>query len=192
METILNLDKSLFLFFNSLHTKWLDPFFYLITNTWVWIPLYLFIIYLTYRKWGKKALYIVIILIGTLFIADQTCNLIKNSTHRLRPSRVVELADQIHLYQKTDGTYYQAGKFSFPSAHAANSMLFAIFVIIFIADKRKWIIISALIWSFLLGYSRIYLGVHYPFDVLTGFTLGAIIAYPLFYFGRKWVRVRNI
>jgi len=187
METILNLDKSLFLFFNSLHTKWLDHFFYVITNTWVWIPLYSYVIYLTYKKWGKKTIFILLFLVGGLFITDQSCNLLKNSTQRLRPSREVELADQIHLYQKSDGTHYKAGKFSFPSAHSANSMLFAVFIIIFIANKRKWIIGAAILWSLMLGYSRIYLGVHYPFDVLTGFTLGLIIGYPLFYFGRKWV-----
>jgi undecaprenyl-diphosphatase len=188
MEFLLNLDKSLFLFLNSLHTPFFDHFFYTITNTWVWVPLYVFILFLTYKKWGKKTIVILILLIGTVFITDQTCNVIKSSTERLRPSRNSELVEQIHLYQKSDGTYYKAGKYSFPSAHAANSMLFAIFVIIFIAEKRKWIIGAAILWSLMLGYSRIYLGVHYPIDVISGFTLGLIVAYPLFYFGRKWVR----
>ena len=188
MEFILNLDKSLFLFLNSLHTPFFDHFFYIVTNTWVWVPFYIFILYLTYKKWGKKTVFILFLLVGSVFITDQTCNLLKNSTQRLRPSREVALADQIHLYQKSDGTYYKAGKFSFPSAHSANSMLYATFIILFIANKRKWIILGAIFWSLMLGYSRIYLGVHYPFDVLTGFTLGLIVAYPLFYFGRKWVR----
>lgn len=183
----MQLDRYFFLFLNSLHTSWLDPFFYLFTQTWFWIPLFLLVFFLIIKKWKKRSLIIILSIILAVLITDQSCNLIKNSVQRIRPSYEVSMADQIHLYQKSNGSFYKGGAYSFPSGHAANSMAFAMFIIFFIAERKRWIIFIALIWSFLMGYSRIYLGVHYPFDLLCGFTLGAIITYPLFYYTKKWV-----
>ncbi|MDX9892495.1 MAG: phosphatase PAP2 family protein [Bacteroidales bacterium] len=195
MESILTLDKKLFLFFNSFHSTWMDPVMYMLTQTWFWLPLYLFVIYFIIKKYGKKSYIPLLFLILAVTISDQTCNLIKNSTERYRPSREVSLANDIHLYQKSDGTFYRGGVYGYPSAHASNSMVLAVFIIIFIAHKRKWILAIALLWSLLMGYTRIYLGVHYPFDVLSGFLLGFIITYPLFRITEKWIckldRIKN-
>lgn len=195
MESILTLDKKLFLFFNSFHSTWMDPVMYMLTQTWFWLPLYLFVIYFIIKKYGKKSYIPLLFLILAVTISDQTCNLIKNSTERYRPSREVSLANDIHLYQKSDGTFYRGGVYGYPSAHASNSMVLAVFIIIFIAHKRKWILAIALLWSLLMGYTRIYLGVHYPFDVLSGFLLGFIITYPLFRITEKWMckldRIKN-
>ena len=195
MESILTLDKKLFLFFNSFHSTWMDPVMYMLTQTWFWLPLYLFVIYFIIKKYGKKSYIPLLFLILAVTISDQTCNLIKNSTERHRPSREVSLANDIHLYQKSDGTFYRGGVYGYPSAHASNSMVLAVFIIFFIAHKRKWIIAMALLWSLLMGYTRIYLGVHYPFDVLSGFLLGFIITYPLFRITEKWIckldRIKN-
>lgn len=195
MESILTLDKKLFLFFNSFHSTWMDPVMYMLTQTWFWLPLYLFVIYFIIKKYGKKSYIPLLFLILAVTISDQTCNLIKNSTERHRPSREVSLANDIHLYQKSDGTFYRGGVYGYPSAHASNSMVLAVFIIIFIAHKRKWILAIALLWSLLMGYTRIYLGVHYPFDVLSGFLLGFIITYPLFRITEKWIckldRIKN-
>lgn len=195
MESILTLDKKLFLFFNSFHSTWMDPVMYMLTQTWFWLPLYLFVIYFIIKKYGKRSYIPLLFLILAVTISDQTCNLIKNSTERHRPSREVSLANDIHLYQKSDGTFYRGGVYGYPSAHASNSMVLAVFIIIFIAHKRKWILAIALLWSLLMGYTRIYLGVHYPFDVLSGFLLGFIITYPLFRITEKWIckldRIKN-
>ncbi len=187
MQEIIQLDRTIFLALNGLHANWLDPVMYLLTQTWFWLPLYLFVIYFVIKKYGKKSYIPLLFLILAVTISDQTCNLIKNSTERPRPSREITLQDQVHLYQKDDGNFYKGGVYGFPSAHASNSMVLAVFILIFIANKRKWIFITAICWSFFLGYTRIYLGVHYPFDVMTGFTLGLIISYPLFRLAKKWV-----
>jgi undecaprenyl-diphosphatase len=188
METIIHLDQQLFLFLNSLHAPWLDPIVYVLTQTWFWIPLYGIVLYFIIRKFKKMSLIPIVALLVAILVSDQTCNIIKRTTERPRPSRELSLQDQIHLYQKSDGTFYKGGVFGYPSAHAANSMVFALFIIFFLSKRRKWIMISALIWSLSMGYTRIYLGVHYPLDVLSGFTLGFILAYPLFRFVEKWVQ----
>jgi undecaprenyl-diphosphatase len=187
MNNLIHLDQSLFLTLNGLHTKWLDPIIYLLTQTWFWIPLYLLVFYFTIKKYKKKSIIPILLIFLGILISDQTCNLIKNSTERPRPSREVELIGNVHLFQKTDGNFYKGGKYGFPSAHAANSMVLAVFIIYFLSNKKKWILFSIITWSLLMGYTRIYLGVHYPLDVLSGYILGLIIAYPLFCFGRKWV-----
>jgi len=173
----------------------MDPVMYMLTQTWFWLPLYLFVIYFIIKKYGKKSYIPLLFLILAVTISDQTCNLIKNSTERYRPSREITIQDQIHLFQKSDGTFYRGGVYGYPSAHASNSMVLAVFIIIFIAHKRKWILAIALLWSLLMGYTRIYLGVHYPFDVLSGFLLGFIITYPLFRITEKWIckldRIKN-
>ncbi|HNX21701.1 MAG TPA: phosphatase PAP2 family protein [Bacteroidales bacterium] len=187
MQEIIQLDQTIFLALNGLHANWLDPIIYILTQTWFWLPLYLLVVYLIIKKYRNKSYIPLLFLILAVTLSDQTCNLIKNTTERPRPSREITLQDQIHLYQKDDGNFYKGGKYGFPSAHSSNSMVLAIFILIFIAHKKRWIIMAAFCWSLFLGYTRIYLGVHYPFDVLTGFTLGFIISYPLFRWAEKRV-----
>ncbi|MEG1555750.1 MAG: phosphatase PAP2 family protein [Bacteroidales bacterium] len=125
------------------------------------------------KKWGKKTSILLIALILAITFTDQSCNLLKNSIKRSRPSHAVELSEQIHLVETPNGEVYRGGPYGFPSSHAANSMVLAFFVIFFLSEKRTWIIITILLWSLTISYSRIYLGVHYPFDLLTGWCIGA-------------------
>lgn len=187
MESIIQFDQSLFLILNRLHADWLDPIMNIISNRWTWIPLYLFILIWTFMKYKKRGVLTTLSLILLLTLTDQTCNLIKGSVQRDRPSHKVQLEQQVHLYQRSDGTFYRGGQFGFPSAHAANSLLFALYVILFLANRNRWIIAAALLWSLLLSYSRIYLGVHYPGDLIAGWGVALIIGYPLFRLTKKWV-----
>jgi len=175
LETIAHWDTVVTLFFNGLHAPWLDHVMYWISNRFIWIPLYLFVIVVVVINRKKKAIIPILLLILSIIISDQSCNLLKKSTQRLRPSHSIELEGKLHLVAKPDGELYRGGNFSFPSAHASNAMVFALFVF-FLAGKRKlWVLFSIFFWAALLGYSRIYLGVHYWLDVECGYLTGALI-----------------
>jgi len=186
LETLAHLDTVVTLFLNSLHTSWLDNVMYLISNRFVWIPLYLFILFLIIRKWKKKSVLLIILLILTIAISDQSCNLLKNSTKRLRPSHTIELEHKIHLVKQSDGEFYRGGNYGFPSAHAANAMVFALFVFFFAGNKKMWVLLAIFFWAALLGYSRIYLGVHYWLDVEFGYLVGALSFAIVFGARRAW------
>jgi undecaprenyl-diphosphatase len=174
LETITHWDTVVTLFLNGLHTSWLDPVMYWISNRFVWLPLYIFILFLVIKKWKKKSILLVLLLALTITLSDQSCNLLKKSTQRLRPSHNIELEHKIHLVEKPDGELYRGGEYGFPSAHAANAMVFALFVFFFAGNRKMWVLLVIFLWAALLGYSRIYLGVHYWLDVECGYLIGAI------------------
>ena len=187
MERILQLDTELFLFFNGLHTPWADRFVYLLSQIWFWIPLYLLLIFLVFKFYRKKGWKVLLVFILTITLSDQACNLLKNSVQRLRPSHTEALAGDIHLVQKPDGNMYYGGKYGFPSAHAANSMALAFLVFFFLSKGKKWVIVLAMAWSLLMAYTRLYLGVHYPTDILCGFIVGSCSAFLMTFMYRKWL-----
>jgi len=174
LETISHWDTLVTLFLNGLHAPWLDPVMYWISNRFIWIPLYGFILFLAIKKWKKKSIVLILLLVLTITLSDQSCNLLKKTTKRLRPSHNIELAQQIHLVEKPDGEPYRGGMYSFPSAHAANAMVFALFVFFFAGNRKMWVLLAIFFWAALLGYSRIYLGVHYWLDVECGYLVGAV------------------
>jgi undecaprenyl-diphosphatase len=174
METIMHWNTVVTLFLNGLHAPWLDPVMYWISNRFVWIPLYVFVLLLTIKKWKKKSIMLILLLVVALLISDQGCNLLKKGTKQLRPSHNTELAHKIHLVKQPDGEFYRGGKYGFPSAHASNAMVFALFVFFFAGNRKIWALAAIFFWAALLGYSRIYLGVHYWLDVECGYLLGMI------------------
>ena len=174
LETILHWDTVVTLFLNGLHAPWLDSVMYLISSKFIWIPLYVFVLFLVVKKWKKKSIILILLLVLSVTISDQSCNLLKKHTQRLRPSHKIELEHKIHLVQKPDGEFYRGGKYSFPSAHAANAMVFALFVFFFAGNRKMWVLLAIFFWAALLGYSRIYLGVHYWLDVEFGYLVGAL------------------
>ena len=187
METLLRLDTELFLFFNGLHAPWADRFVYVISQVWCWIPLYLLLIFLIFKFYRKKGWKVLLFFLLAIILSDQTCNLVKNSVCRLRPSHTEAIAEDIHLVQKLDGRLYYGGKYGFPSAHAANSMSLAFLVIFFLSKGKRWVIALALAWSLLMAYTRLYLGVHYPLDILCGFLLGSCFAFLMSILYRRWL-----
>lgn len=192
MENILqNLDTSVFLFFNGLHDDWADVFFYYVSSRFAWIPLYALILFLVIKKFRRKAIGIIVLFVAIVFCTDQTCNLIKNSVQRPRPSHEVSLEGKVHLIDYPDGKIYRGGAFGFPSSHAANSIAVAFLTAFFVCQKKRWGRVAIFLWALLLGYSRLYLGVHYPSDLAVGYLIGAVYALGGIWLWKKIMRQQN-
>ena len=167
------LDQQLFLFLNSLNSPFWDQVMHAISGKVIWVPLYLAILIILGIKYKRKFLVILLFIILAATLADQTSVLFKNLVQRLRPCHEPSLEGLIHLVNGECG-----GKFGFVSSHAANSFNVALISLLFI--KKRWYTISIILWALVVGYSRIYLGVHYPGDVTCGSLLGALIGWSIY------------
>ncbi len=175
LEYLMQLDRALFLFLNGFHAPWLDQIMFWISDKYVWIPLYLFLVWLCIRFYGWRTLLLFFFFLVLITMSDQTTNLLKEYFQRLRPSRDESFEGLVHVVNE-----YRGGKYSFVSAHSANSFAIAVFMIRLLRDKVNYIIPLVLTFAILNGYSRIYLGVHYPGDVLFGALLGTAIAFLVY------------
>ncbi len=171
LDFLMQLDRDLFLFLNGLHTSWLDPVMYYISNKFFWIPFYMILLGLCIKYYGWRTLMIVIFIALLITVTDQFTNLMKDSFERLRPSRDGSLEGLVHLVYGKKG-----GKYGFVSGHASNSFALAVFIIYLLKSKLKYIAPVMLVWASLKAYSRIYLGVHYPGDIIGGAIVGTLIA----------------
>lgn len=188
IDFLQSIDTNIFLFFNGLNSPWADFLFYWISNRFIWIPLYAIILFFLIKRWKKKSIFIALVLILCVTLSDQTCNIIKKTVQRPRPSHNVELCEQVHLFMEKDGSYYKGGQYGFPSSHAANSIVIAWFVIFFINNKKRWPVYCILAWVLLISYSRIYLGVHYPSDLIIGWFIGSLYSTVLFFCLKKGIK----
>jgi undecaprenyl-diphosphatase len=151
----------------------MDPVMYAISGRIIWIPLYLAILVYLGITYKRRFLIILIFIILAATLADQSSVLIKNIVHRLRPCHEPALAGLVHILKGECG-----GVYCFVSSHATNSFDVALLSLLFI--KKRWYSISIVIWALVIGYSRIYLGVHYPGDVICGSVLGAFIGWSMY------------
>jgi undecaprenyl-diphosphatase len=170
LKWLISLDHKLFFAINSFHSEWVDAIMYWVSNKYTWIPLYALFIYLIITKFKKKAIIILISIILTAILTDQLSDLTKNYFKRLRPSHNPKYENIIHLNKKIKG-----GKYGFVSSHAANTAGLATYLILLPLLRKKIINLFLVFWVLLVGYSRIYNGLHYPLDVIGGFFLGFFI-----------------
>lgn len=170
------LDTSLFLFFNSLHSPFWDEVMWMVSGKFTWIPLYLALIFIIIYYQKNRAIFIVPLLILAVVISDQvSVHCFKEVFERLRPCHDASLEGLVHIVRGRCG-----GKYGFVSSHAANT--FGIAILSLLILKRRWYTILIITWAVIVSYSRIYLGVHYPGDILGGALLGMLIGYALYYF----------
>ncbi len=180
MEWIKQIDQSLLLLLNSYHNDFWDKAVTLFTSIEIWIPFYLLIVYLIVKTYKKNSLYILILIALSIVVSDQFSGLIKNSVQRLRPTHEPILSNIVH------NIYNRGGLYSFFSAHAANT--FTIAAITAKLFKNQLYTILIFTWAILVSYTRIYLGLHYPGDILTGWIWGILAGlsfYQLMVFVQK-------
>ena len=180
IEKILDLDSYLFLYLNNLGSQYYDNFWIFLSRTEANVMFYLVVliayIYSINNKKRTKILFHLIIAIAILItISDQTSNLFKDSFQRLRPCYNELISDSLRLVKDSCG-----GRYGFFSAHASNSFSLAIFFGLLLRSSNKLLILLFAIYAFLISYSRIYLGVHYPIDILVGTIFGIINAIVLY------------
>lgn len=176
LEFLKEIDTQVFLFLNSLHHPVMDEVMYHISQRFNWIPFYAFLTVLIFLKFKLRGLWALLFIVLLIFLSDQTANILKDSTMRLRPSHNPVIADLVHIVRDRRG-----GQFGFVSGHAANSFALAIFMIKILKSRHPWLIPVMIVWASLKAYSRIYLGVHYPGDVLGGIVLGVFWALVVFW-----------
>ena len=171
METISQIDSDLFLFLNGLHSDWLDNVMIAITLMWAWIPLYLLLIYWVVKQYGKRCWWIFLAVGIVVLCSDQlSAHVCKPLFQRLRPCYNADFQDLIYLPKGLAG-----GKYGFVSSHAANTFAVAAFLTPALRKGRSWIGIVLYLWAFISSYSRIYMGYHYPGDILCGAILGILV-----------------
>lgn len=172
LEKLLSADRSLFLSLNGLHTSWLDPLMFRASNTLVWIPLFIFLTCLVIDTFRYKTITVIVALALMVTISDQLSNLVKNDTKRPRPSHEPALAARIHIVKE-----YRGEEFGYYSAHASNTFALAVFLIILFQKRYRYLSPLLLGWAALISYTRVYLGVHYPLDVLSGAAIGSLLGW---------------
>lgn len=175
IDQLIELDKSLFLYLNNLGSETWDGLWLVITNKLTFIPLYAFLLFLIFKKFGwKPLLLMVLVIVAMITFTDQITNVFKDGFMRARPCRADGVSDLARFVAE------RCGKYGFFSGHSSNSMAAAVFGGLVLRPYFKRLIFILLFWSFVVAYSRIYVGVHYPLDIICGMAFGALSGF-LFY-----------
>lgn len=172
LETLRELDRDIFVYLNNHHNEFWDPIMILISEKFFWFPAYLgLIIYLiyTFRRRGMAKLVMTLLAVGAADIISS--KVFKPNFARLRPCHDPDLSEVINIVSGC------GGQFGFISSHAATTFALATFMYLVLPPRYLWFKISLVVWAAAISYSRIYLGVHYPGDVLAGALLGIIMAW---------------
>lgn len=176
IEQLKDWDEKLFIWLNSFHLSWLDPIVFQLTQTVTWLPFYAILIYVIYRADHKGIWWVLGGAALTILISDQvTSGFMKPFFERLRPCHDERWEGIMHNYGRCGGL------FGFVSSHAANTFGIATFLNLKLKDKPpylKWLFL----WALIISYTRIYLGVHYPFDILLGAAIGIIAGWLTWFF----------
>jgi len=178
LEKIQELDTSLLVYLNGLGSETYDKFWLIITSQLNWTPFFLLLFFLIYKKiGGRQTLYLLLFIAVLIAFTDQACNLCKRTFERLRPCNEPSLQSIIRIVQVRKS-------FSFFSGHAANTMAVATFLYLVLRRYFKYLGFLFL-WPLIFAYSRIYLGLHYPGDILSGYFFGALFGFLMYLLYRK-------
>ena len=176
LDRLLELDKKLFLYLNSLHSPAWDSIMYWISGDKSWIPLYVVLLFIIiYRERSYRFIYTILFIAIAVALSDQISVLIKNLVERPRPTHNAEIADIVHIVNN-----YRGRTYGFVSSHAANVFCAATFIA-YQFKSYKWSLFL-MIWAAVVSCSRIYLGVHYPLDIICGAILGILLGIQCFVF----------
>lgn len=185
MEALQQFDAGIFTAINSWHVAYFDNFMWLVTKIGTWIPMILVLLYFLYFKKGwRRTITLLLAVALVILIADQvSASIIKPLVERARPSHNPDLEATIHIVNG-----YRGGAYGFVSSHAANCFGIALFLAFVFKNRAfTWTMVA---WAALMCYSRIYLGVHYPGDIVCGALLGVIAAW-IGYKALQWFSLKN-
>jgi undecaprenyl-diphosphatase len=182
IEFFKSADQSVFLFLNGFHCSFLDTVMFRGTQTTTWIPLYFLLLFLVIRRHRWQAIWVVLFASLMIVASDQLSNLFKEWIARPRPTHEPGVTG-IHTVNG-----YLGGQFGFYSAHASNNLAIAVFLIIILGNPFRYFPLVILTWAFFMAYTRIYLGVHYPGDILAGWIAGGLLGWG---FGQACSRIIN-
>ena len=189
LEQLRTWDEQLLLFINGLNAPWFDQVAFWLTKTECWVPLYALLLYLIFRHHKREAWFVLAGIALSLILTDQiTSSIMKPFFERLRPSHEPSLEGVLHIVNG-----YRGGMYGFVSSHAANTMGVALFIYLLFRGvyRYAWIIF---IWAVVVSYTRIYLGVHYPGDVVVGALVGLACGFAGFRFSgwlKKVIKKKN-
>ncbi len=184
LEQLKAWDEQLLIFLNQFHSPAFDSIAFYLTKTEFWIPLYAYLLYLIFRDQKKEGWFAVAGIVLSIIITDQiTAGFMKPYFERLRPSHEPALEGIVHLVNN-----YRGGLYGFASSHAANTTGIAVLVFLLLRPKYPlaWTIFF---WAAIMSYTRIYLGVHYPGDILAGALVGMGAGYLAFRF-HLWLKAK--
>lgn len=174
LDYLIHLDKKLFIYLNNLGATPFDAIWLLITKQINWTPFFLILLFILYKKLGTKKLGIAILIVATLIaFTNEITDVIKFSVQRIRPCNDDVLVGLIRVVKDSD-------TFSYFSGHAANSTAAMMFVFLILRKHYKYSYLLFL-YPLIFAYSRIYLGLHYPLDIISGYVFGSLTGW-LFYF----------
>lgn len=180
LDVVQRLDEQLFVFLNSLGSERWDGFWLFVTNKFSMIPVFAALMYLVYRHYGLRNMLVVMALIVVMITAtDQLANLFKHGFERPRPCREEHLQEIIRYIAP------RCGRYGFFSAHAANSMALAVLLGLLLRRIYRHLVFALLFLAAIVSFSRIYLGVHYPLDTLTGMVIGALAGFLVYKLSRR-------
>ena len=179
LDYLKNIDESLFLFLNGLHNDVFDFIMHWITYQQTWYLFYLLLVIWMFWKYKQNAFIPILVIILAITISDQfTSSFMKPFFERLRPCHDPAISHLVHV---VDGC---GGQYGFASSHASNSFVLATLLFLFFRTKFKYTSIL-FIWAVVVAYSRIYVGVHFPGDIIVGAIAGFMVGLILFYFYSK-------
>ena len=175
IDHIIEIDEQLFLILNRMHDSWMDPVMWLFSKTEASIPLYAFLLFHIHKVYKEKTWGILLSVGLLILMTDQfTSGLMKPFFERLRPSHEPSLEGMVHLVNG-----YSGGSYGFASSHAANTFGIAMFLNCILKKVKPWIS-WLFLWAAFVSYTRIYLGVHYPGDILVGALVGVLFGWVVF------------
>ncbi len=173
---MLQFDENLFYLVNSgCQNQFFDWLMPLLRNKYIWLPLYVFIASFLLINFKQKGLYLCLAFVLAAGIADGTSShLIKKNVQRLRPCKVLEPRKDMHLLVPC------GSGFSFPSSHATNHFAIATYLFLIFGKFFRWIKIPLVLWASSIAFAQVYVGVHYPLDVIIGALLGFLIGWGVY------------
>lgn len=186
MEEIILEDKQAMIFLNNLGSSTFDPFWILVSEKWFWIPLYVIFLYFLYKNFNKKSLFYILLFVALgITASDQIANIFKFGFERLRPCHDPSLEGLLREVKC-------GGKFGFYSAHSSNSFFVATYLTILLGKKIKQLPYFLFVWAAIVAYSRVYLGMHFPGDIIIGAIMGILLALFFGTLARKVIKKSEV